>query len=344
MLRWMRSCTLRVKGGAVRRLVAIALCVAAMLAVGVGGLFVATGARSSPASAGPYSWPLRPFETPHAVRAYFDDPRILRNSKTFHFGIDISAREGTLVYSVEGGTAHVTQDSLAVVMDGEPRTFSYWHVVPVVGDHSAVRKYQVIAVVPQHMRHLHFAELSGSAYRNPLRPGALTPWTDTRAPVIRSVGFVNQRRHISRHALSGDVDVVVDAYDLPSITVPAPWTNMPVSPALVRWRVLQGNHVVQRWRTPIDFRLSLLARSQFRNVYAPGTRQNRVDRPGRYLYFLAHGWSTRSLSNGDYRVEVEVTDTRRNVAKASLRVRIANATGAHLASQIGAGSGPRPSA
>ena len=64
---------------AVRRLSLVAL----LLAV-----FVLPGAARG------YGWPLRPFDRPHPVRGYFDDPRVEygsgEHSLAFHFGIDIS--------------------------------------------------------------------------------------------------------------------------------------------------------------------------------------------------------------------------------------------------------------
>jgi len=38
-----------------------------------------------------YPWPLEPFDRPHPVRGYFNDPRISGSSRAFHFGIDIAA-------------------------------------------------------------------------------------------------------------------------------------------------------------------------------------------------------------------------------------------------------------
>ena len=55
----------------------------------------------------PYPWPVKPFNRQHPVRAYFNDPRILDASHAFHFGIDVSAPNGTAVYAVAPGTVFV---------------------------------------------------------------------------------------------------------------------------------------------------------------------------------------------------------------------------------------------
>ena len=54
-----------------------------------------------------YPWPLKPFDRAHPVRAYFNDPRIAARSRSFHFGIDISAPNGTAVYAVRPGVVHL---------------------------------------------------------------------------------------------------------------------------------------------------------------------------------------------------------------------------------------------
>ena len=78
-----------------------------------------------------YSWPLQPFDRAHPVRGYFNDPRISGASKAFHFGIDISAANGTPVYAVASGTVHL-ENAHAVSVAGGDGEFGYWHVVPAV--------------------------------------------------------------------------------------------------------------------------------------------------------------------------------------------------------------------
>ena len=59
-----------------------------------------------------YPWPLKPFDRPHPVRGYFNDPRISGKSRAFHFGVDVAAKDGTAVYAVTGGKAHVEDDQV----------------------------------------------------------------------------------------------------------------------------------------------------------------------------------------------------------------------------------------
>lgn len=99
---------------------------------------------------------------------------------------------------------------------------------------------------------------------------------------------------------------------------------MPVTPALLRWRVWRAGKVIRRWHSPVEFRRSLLPRDLFPTIYARGTRQNRPNQPGRYRFYLCHGWRTKQLTNGAYRIEVEAADISGNHARASLPLVIAN--------------------
>lgn len=275
----------------------------------------------------PYGWPLKPFARPHPVRAYFNDPRISGKSRAFHFGIDISAPDGTPVYAVEAGTAHRESGrSLSVVGSGGVggRTFGYWHIVPAVRHRQPVRRHQLLGHVEAPWAHVHFAETWRRQYRNPLRPGALQPWIDPTSPRIAGIEFSRAGKPLSPLQVTGAVDVIVDAFDLPPLRVPPPWSNMPVTPALLRWRVLRAGRVVRPWHAPVEFRRTLLPPSLFHAVYAPGTRQNRPNKPGRYRFYVARGWNTRRLANGLYRLEVSAADAHGNRALAALPFTIAN--------------------
>jgi hypothetical protein len=273
----------------------------------------------------PYSWPVKPFDRMHPVRGYFNDPRISGKSRAFHFGIDVSAKDGTPVYAVEGGTVHFEGGrSLAVVSDESRRHFGYWHVVPAVKHRQVVRRHQLLGRVEAPWAHVHFAESGRDGYRNPLRPGALAPWVDATSPRIAGIHFFRGAKELSPLAVSGAVDVVVDAWDLPPIQPPPPWDGLPVTPALLRWRVVRGRRVVRSWHAPIDFRNRLLPAGLFSTVYAPGTRQNKPGKPGRYRFYVARTWTTKTLPDGLYRLEVSATDMSGNSARAGLPFTLAN--------------------
>jgi hypothetical protein len=271
-----------------------------------------------------YGWPVKPFDRPHPVRGSFNDPRISGKSRAFHFGIDISARDGTPVYAVMGGTAHLENEN-AVSIDAGSVDFGYWHIVPAVLHRQRVARHQLLGRILAPWGHVHLAERRNRNYVDPLRPGALAPWIDPTSPRIASIVFERRGRVVRPEAVFGDVDVIVEAYDRPPVPPPEPWDGAILTPAFIRWRVLHGNRVARPWHTPIDFRKGLLPPSRYAGVYAPGTRQNRPGKPGRYRFFVAHTWSTRLLPDGAYRLEAEAVDERGNRARAGLPFRIANA-------------------
>jgi hypothetical protein len=135
---------------------------------------------------------------------------------------------------------------------------------------------------------------------------------------------VRDGKAVPADLVSGAVDVVAEAHDVPPVPVPAPWHGLPVTPAKVRWRVQHGGAVVRRWHTPVDFTKGLLPQSRFHTIYAPETRQNHAGEPGRYRFFLAHTWSTQLLPDGTYDLEVEALDLAGNAGSLRLPFTIAN--------------------
>ena len=257
------------------------------------------------------------------MRAHFDDPRISGASQAFHFGIDISAPNGTPVYAVEAGQVHL-EDAQSIAVAGGDVAFGYWHVVPAVAHLQQVARHELLGHVAAPWLHVHFAERRDGSYRNPLRAGALTPWQDHTSPAVTRVVFSRDGHELAPDALHGAVDVVAEAHDTPPIPVPAPWDGLPVTPARLRWRVLHEGTVARPWHTPVDFTQTLLPQSAFARVYAPGTRQNHAGEPGLYRFFLAHTWSTGTLRDGTYRLEVEAADLAGNTGTLAQPFAIAN--------------------
>jgi peptidase M23-like protein len=267
--------------------------VVALLAAGVAAL----GAAST---AGAYGWPIKPFDEQHAIRGAFDDPR---DGRFFHFGVDISAPDGTPVYAVAPGTVYRYSDAVAV-RQPDGHEFSYWHVAAVVSEHSSVRAGDLLGTVRPGWGHVHFAEWDGTTYLNPLRPGGLEPFADHTAPVVGPIDVDSS---------SGRLDVTVEAYDPPAVAPPPPWEDARWTPETIRWRVLQDGREVVPWLTAIDFS-SFLPPDEFGAIYAPGTTQNAPGRPGRYVFWLARGFN---LPAGRYDLEVAASDTRGNTGTSS---------------------------
>lgn len=270
-----------------------------------------------------YPWPLAPFDQSHPVRAHFNDPRISGASRAFHFGIDISAPNGTPVYAVAGGTVHL-EGARALSVAASGVDFGYWHIVPAVAHLQRVRAHGLLGYIEAPWLHVHFAERRDGRYRNPLRHAALNPWKDTTRPQVTAASFTRDGHELPPGRIRGAVDVIVEAHDTPPLAVPPPWRGLPVTPARLRWRVLREQKVVRGWHTPVDFSRSLIPKERFSSIYAPGTRQNHAGSPGLYRFYLAHTWSTELLPDADYRLEVEASDLGGNRGTLDVPFTIAN--------------------
>ncbi len=277
-------------------------------------LAAACAAAAAPAALA-YPWPIRPFDQQHPVRGAFGDPRIFAGHLSFHSGVDIAAPAGTPVYAVVSGPVFIDPAHPMNVAILGAREFSYWHVVPaVVPGQWAVAYRTVIGFVTTRWLHVHFCEWSGGVPINPLREGGLEPYDDDTVPTVHAVSFERGGRVLDQGALWGAVDVVVETSDPPALSAPAPWANMPLVPALLRWRVLGRGEVVRPWQTAVDFLGALPPRSLFDRIYAAGTRENDRNWPGRYRLYLMHRWNVSSLPAGDYRLQAEAVDTAGNIA------------------------------
>jgi hypothetical protein len=322
-----------------RRLASILLLTLTLTAASAAGL-------ASPARAAtplpPYGWPVEPFGAPHPVRGNFGDPRtrftggpsrrtLLRSSGlfSFHFGVDVSAPNGTAVYPVESGivvSVPSGRDKGYVEVAGaNGRSFEYWHIDCVVqrGQRVEARK-TVLGRILKPRGHVHLAEFEHGVFVNPLLPGHLAPYDDTARPTVASVSFrrTDDGARLAPRRLAGRVEILASAFDFPSVPVPGAWHALPVTPTLLTWsiRSASGRTVAPR-RVAFDVRHQLPASDSFWRVYARGTHQNMsvygthyaYKEPGVYLFRLgADGLDTRSLPNGAYELVVTATDIRGN--------------------------------
>ena len=125
--------------------------------------------------------------------------------------------------------------------------------------------------------------------------------------------------------VTGIVDITADAFDVSPVAIPPPWEQAILSPALVRWRVVQGQNTIKQWETAVDFRTFLLPFTLYDFVYAPGTFQNKANRRGRYEFYLAHQLDTHLFQNGSYVLQVDALDEQENLGQASFAFTVANA-------------------
>jgi hypothetical protein len=169
-------------------------------------------------------WPLRPFHRQHALRAGFDEHR----PSGFHYGIDIQARDGSPVYAIQPGRAHIIETAWpeARVQVGN---YIYWHVKPAVREGQWVVPYRtVVGHVLRDLRHLHLSEVDASGrYVNPLRPGGrvLAPYADDEPPVIGAP------------AILPDGEATVQVFDPQSFRVRTSYLTPVLAPAAVAYRL-----------------------------------------------------------------------------------------------------------
>jgi hypothetical protein len=277
-----------------------------------------------PAAASAYGWPIKPFYQQHLIRGYFNDPRLSGDETGFHFGVDISAPDGTPVYAIDPGTARVRGQTVSIFPKRGGHLLSYWHVVPAVVKGQKVRRHQLIGRIVAGAEHVHLAEYKNGTYLNPLRLGGLAPYIDDTVPQIPSLTFYSAGRPIPPETVTGTVDIATEAFDTPPVPIPLPWNQAIFTPSLIRWRIVQGQNTIKPWATSVDFRTFLLPVNLFNFVYAPGTFQNKAGRRGRYEFYLAHQFDTHVLLNGSYVLQVEALDEQENVGQALFAFTVRN--------------------
>jgi hypothetical protein len=346
----MTTATPRIRPGSTLRLLA-----AALLALSAGGVLAPAPRASSAATLPAYGWPVKPFGEAHPVRGSFGDPRTVfvdgpshrtlmtgGGSFSFHFGIDVSAPNGTAVYPVESGTVTTVSRAKAreyvEVASPNGRSFQYWHIVACVapGQHVAARA-TVLGHILRPAGHVHLAELDRGVIVNPLAPGHLEPYADTTAPAVTAIGFHSRDNGsgLAPGHVRGRIEIVASAQDLPMLPVPGAWDGLPVTPALLSWsiRTAATGGVVSPRRVVYDVRNHLPTAATFWQVYARGTHQNMTTfgthysygEAGIYLFRLAPGgFDTRALPDGAYEIVVTATDIRGNHGSLSQRFCVHN--------------------
>ncbi len=263
------------------------------------------------------------------MRGAFDDPRLSvaqdgTPREAFHSGIDVCTEDGEAVYAIEPGSVSRRRNAYGVVTTAGGHRFGYWHVVPAVTAGEWVVRHQLIGYVAPGRGHVHLSESIAGRYVNPLRRGGIAPFVDETAPTVSAVLLLKNRKPVDLAAVSGRIDVAVDAYDTPPLAPPSPWDRARVAPALLRWRLLDAAGVLVPWQIGVDFLHELFRPSLFDSVYAPETRQNRTSRPGFYRFYLLRDLDTGPLAPGMYVLQVEALDTRSNVGRGSVVFRVAD--------------------
>ena len=344
----MQTLSSHISRGARRR--NLVLIVVALAATTLG--LAAQGASAHAKQAG-YGWPVKPFDRPHPIRGSFGDPRTVFTAPptmdgvmhggggfSFHFGVDISAPDGTNVYPVVSGTVTQVTREWVGVDSGSGRSFQYWHIHSLVRAGERVEADKtVLGTIVRGAQHVHFTELENGHAVNPLQRDHLTPYADTTKPEIEAISFrrTDTGPDLMPNFVRGRLLLIAEAYDTPEMRVPGEWAAMPVAPALVTWRIqgLGGRAVVPE-TVAVDFRSTIPANGAFWSYYARGTYQNMsvfaqhysYRQPGCFLFKLTRApFDTRRLKDGVYDLVVTVKDIRGNQSSQSRRFTVHNRTG-----------------
>jgi hypothetical protein len=317
------------------------------------GAATPAGKQTHSLSGEAFGYPIKPFDQEHPIRANLGDPRMQffgppttrtlmhgTGSFSFHQGVDISAPNGTAVYPVVDGTVTAATPIWVRVTSGN-RAFEYWHIKPLVriGDH-VNGDQTILGRILKPAGHVHLTEYENGHVVNPLLPGRLTPYHDSTRPTVRAISLRrgDKGRELFPTFVRGRIEIIADAYDMPTMPVQGEWHGLPTTPAQISWRIQKvTGRVVVPERTAVDYRSSVPGNSAFWRVYARGTYQNMCVfgahyaymQRGTYLFKLATQFDTRSLRDGVYDLVVTATDVRGNSDSQSLRFTVHNRHGWH---------------
>ena len=88
--------------------------------------------------------------------------------------------------------------------------------------------------------------------------------------------------------------------------------------------MLRGPDGVTQSFPVVDFDVGIPPNVLYGYIYAPGTYQNKPNRPGLYNFWLAHSFDTTSIPDGAYQLEVFAEDTRGHIGARTIGFVTAN--------------------
>ena len=88
---------------------------------------------------------------------------------------------------------------------------------------------------------------AGLLLLNPLLPGHLTPYADHTQPEVESIELRanDEAAATMPNFVRGSVQLYAEAYDRPALPVPGQWNGMPITPAVVSYRIETWNGKVK---------------------------------------------------------------------------------------------------
>ena len=257
------------------------------------------------------------------MRGFFNDPRVQDASHAFHFGIDVSAPDGTAVYAVTPGKVFIEDKGHAVAVQApNGRAFGYWHVKPAVAHHQQVGLHQLLGHIEARLGPRPFRREPQGPYLDPIRPGALQPFVDVGHPTIAKIMFRRGKKeprppHQGPHAdllrrLRHDAGARAGA-----VVAHAGRARAAAVPHVVR-RALRA-------AAPPGRRPPRVPQARpYTTSTAADTRQNHPASPVATCFILAHDWNSRAFPNNRYNLEVQAADIHGNRVSSMLPFAIRN--------------------
>ena len=177
-----------------------------------------------------YQWPLSPFNVQQPINATLGEYRDTGTATCpgpcphFHDGVDIGGAQGSPVYaSVSGIVTSQDIGATSIKVEVSSGYFMYAHIAPntvlissaTLGPVPVFAGQTILGTINFSPPHLHFKEtdLSGNVL-NPLRAGALTPYSDTTPPQVLSVQLLNANAPAGSPPIGPAVGASVPALDI----------------------------------------------------------------------------------------------------------------------------------
>ncbi|MEE9431522.1 MAG: T9SS type A sorting domain-containing protein [Melioribacteraceae bacterium] len=180
-----------------------------------------------------YPWPVQPLNSSQSINGAFGEFRNTGSSDHFHNAVDIGEPDGNPVYPSISGIVHNKVNNgynsyinVKSIINGKKKHLTYFHVVPSpslsIGQQVTAGQ-TIIGTIYVGAAHVHLIERElvdqnsgalGTAI-NPIRPdGGLTPFTDTKSPIITKSSLMFYKDNtssspIASNQLSGKVDIQI---------------------------------------------------------------------------------------------------------------------------------------
>ena len=259
----------------------------------------------------PYPWPVKPFDRQHPVRGFFNDPARRRTRATRSTSASTSRRPTARPSTRSRRARSSSRTRVTPWRPGARRARLRLLARQARGRPSPAGRPAPAA--RPHRGGLGPRPLRGEPHQGLPRPdpAGRHPAVRRRRPSDDRADHVPARQgaEVAPDRLKGRLQICCVAYDTTPIHVPAPWSHMPVAPARLRYRIFCAGRCVLPLR-PASTCACSASPTRSMPIYAPDTRQNHPNKPGRYSFILAPTGTPPRSRTTRYLLEVQASDPR----------------------------------